>query len=165
MLELVDDSQPSSPTETDDAMTDERRDDRRSDSPGRRDSDQNFVGHVRAADTGMSFVVKWANVIVTIVCFGFMLGVQYASTNAMKEKFDELSKKVTASQQTTTELDKAVALLKKDAEINKRDNDRITAENAELRAILSEMRGMREAYVYDFGKQAMQGKIPKTVPP
>ena len=149
------------PSEKDDAMHEERR----SDSLGRREGDSEFVGHVRAADAGVSVLYRWANMITTIVCCGFMVGVFYTKTNAMSESINALGVKMEASSKATTALEKQVALLEKDVEMSKRETARVTQENVELRGQISEMRGMREAYVYDFGKQAMQGKIQQTIPP
>lgn len=130
------------------------------------DNDESFVGHVRAADTGISIGWRWANIITTLVCFGFAIGVFYATTNALKDSIVELRAEVQEfrriSSTSTLEIDR----LKTSDQQNREQISELKDTVRELRSQVDNMRSMREAYVYDSAKDARRTLMNKaTTPP
>lgn len=157
------------PAETTDEMTEQAEHGHRRAT----DSNGTIVGHVRAADSAISIVWRWAQIGATLVGFGFTIAMFYFSSKAVekaltdvKEDIAALRVDVSAYRKDVTALDKQTAINTRDIAQTSKDVERVLAENAELRALVNEMRGMREAYVYDAAKAALRKQpTPTPTPP
>ena len=116
-------------------------------------SDAAFVGHVKATDAGLSLVWRWAQILTTLLCFGFTIGVVYTKFGITEKAIAELREDVRDSGRAYAALDKqtdrnTLAIASKEREINE-----LKEQVRELRAVVNTMRDMREAYVYSSGKR------------
>ena len=116
--------------------------------PRQAGDDASFIANVKAADSGLSIGWRWAQIIVTLVCFGFTIGIVYAKFDATERSITDLRTDLRDYRKEQTTLDKTTAINTRDLAQVKEENKELREQLRELRAVLNTMRDMREAYVY-----------------
>lgn len=147
-----------------DAMDEERRD---SSAPGRRATDGGEI--VRAADNAISMGWRWAQILATIIGFGFMAGTFYVQSGATEKAITDLRGDIKDLREENKQFREGAAavtlqssLLAQQVATASRDLADVKESVRQLREQMDTMRNMREAYVY---AQAGRSKMSATVPP
>jgi hypothetical protein len=143
---------------------DNMSEDLRDDSPGRRATDGQMV---RAADNAISIGWRWAQILATLIGFGFVAGIFYVKSDATTTALADLRGDM---RDFSSELKSLRDAQQANAVVEGAKSERFQAmerlvnqqgeEIRELRGQLSEIRSMREAYVYSSAQRKNA-----TVPP